>query len=302
VTSGNGHVELMHFSRAPQRVVSLVPSVTDSLIQLGAGDALVGITEYCPQPADAAKPPSRVGGTRTVEIDRVVDLKPDLVIANQEENPREVVEALEEAGLQVWVTFPKSTYDALRILHTLAQLFRLPKAAMRIDTLERTLDWTARSTPEVGPRVFCPIWFEDDSEFGPWWMTFNEDTYAGDLLRICGADNIFAKRNRRYPLAADLGSGEPEPAGERDARYPRITTDEISAADPEVILLPSEPFHFDEGHLGVVREILPGTSAVRDHRVHTVDGSLITWHGVRMARALSELPSFLILAADDNRA
>lgn len=302
MTRGNGHVELMHFSRAPQRVVSLVPSVTESLIQLGAGDALVGITEYCPQPLAAAKTPSRIGGTKTVQVDRVVELKPDLVIANQEENEREVVEALEQAGVPVWVTFPKSTYDALKILHTLAQLFRLPAASMRIDTLERTLDWTARSTPEERPRVFCPIWFQGQGDSSPWWMTFNDDTYAGDLLRICGAENIFSSRERRYPLAADLGEAVVEPAGERDTRYPRVSTEEIAAADPQVILLPSEPFAFDDEHVELVDKLLADTSAVRRGRVHRVEGSLITWHGTRMARALSELPSYFQLAKDENRA
>ncbi|MGA9532321.1 MAG: helical backbone metal receptor [Anaerolineales bacterium] len=299
MTSGNGHAELMHFSHAPQRVVSLVPSITDSLIQLGAGDALVGITEYCPLPVAVAKPPTIVGGTKTVDVDRVAELKPDLVIANQEENPREVVGAMEEAGLQVWVTFPKSTYDALRILHTLAQLFRLPAAPMRIETLERTLDWTARSTPEDRLRVFCPIWYEAGSDLGPWWMTFNGETYAGDLLRICGGDNIFAKRERRYPLAADLGSVEQEPPGERDTRYPRMRIDEIAAADPQVILLPSEPFAFDEGHHELVSELLADTEAVRRGRIHRIDGSLISWHGTMMARALSELPAHLQLVDDD---
>jgi len=275
VTSGNGHVELMHFNRAPQRVVSLVPSVTDSLFQLGAGDSLVGVTDYCPVPMSATKPPSRVGGTRTVDTERVAALKPDLVIANQEENPKDAVEALEESGVQVWVTFPKSPYDALRILHTLTQLFRLPAAAIRIETLERTLDWTARSTPDRRPRVFCPIWFEEQSALGSWWMTFNADTYAGDLLRVCGGDNVFADRERCYPLGADLG-----------------------AADPEVILLPSEPFAFGEGHVELVRKLLPESNAVRHDRVHRVDGRLITWHGTKMAQALAELPSYFNFGDD----
>lgn len=292
MTSGNGHVELMHFSRAPQRVVSLVPSVTDSLFQLGAGDALIGVTDYCPVPVTVAKPPSRVGGTRTVDVERVVALKPDLVIANQEENPKQAVEALEEGGLQVWVTFPKSPYDALRILHTLTQLFRLPQAAVRVETLERTLDWTARSTPDRGRRVFCPIWYEAESAFGTWWMTFNADTYAGDLLRVCGGDNVFADLERRYPLAADLGEADPEPAGERDTRYPRVHTEAIAELDPEVILLPSEPFAFGDEHLRLVRDLLRGSSAVRNDRVYPVDGRLITWHGTRMAQALAELPSY----------
>jgi ABC-type Fe3+-hydroxamate transport system substrate-binding protein len=292
MNSGNGHLGLMHFSRAPQRVVSLVPSMTESLYQLGAGMSVVGVTEYCPVPADAAAAPAKVGGTRTVNVERVMALEPDLVVANQEENPKEAVEELEEAGAQVWVTFPRSTYDSIRILHTLAQLFRLPQAALQVETLERTLDWTAQSTPADGPRYFCPIWHQAESPFGSWWMTFNGDTYAADLLRVCGGRNVFESRKRLYPLSADLGTDEPEAEGERDTRYPRVSSREVSDGDPEVILLPSEPFAFGEDHVESVMDMFQTTSAVRQGRVHRVDGSLITWHGTRMARALRDLPAY----------
>lgn len=292
MNSGNGRIELLDFHQPPERLVSLVPSVTDSLYQLGAGPRLVGVTDFCPQPLEVARPPARVGGTRAPNVQAVVELAPDLVIANQEENSKEAVESLEAAGLKVWVTFPKRIDDALALLYTLAKLLRLEGAVVRLQTLEVTIDWARRALTDQPLRLFCPIWFQDDGDLAPWWMTFNEDTYCHDVLALSNGSNIFAERQRRYPLAADLGAGEAEPAGERDTRYPRVRPEEVIDANPEVILLPSEPFPFQAEHLAVVKEQFAKTTAIVSDRVHLIDGRLIAWHGTRLARALSELPSY----------
>ena len=105
---GNGRDKALHFHHPPKRVVSLVPSMTESLFDLGLGDVVVGITDYCIYPAELLKNLPRVGGTKDVSEDEILDLKPDFVIANQEENSRQLVEKLEAAGIRVWVTFPKS--------------------------------------------------------------------------------------------------------------------------------------------------------------------------------------------------
>lgn len=292
MSSGNGRIELLDFHEPPKRLVSLVPSMTDSLYVLGAGDRLVAVTDFCPQPLDLAKPPARIGGTRSPEIEAVIELEPDLVIANQEENGKEAVEALEAAGLKVWVTFPRSIDDAIALLYTLTKLLRLQEAVVRLQTLEVTIDWAKRALSDEPMRLFCPIWRQESGGQAPWWMTFNRETYCHDVLSLCNGANIFADRQRRYPLAADLADEESEPPGERDTRYPRVRPQEVNEADPEVILLPSEPFHFQAEHLAVVERELAGTAAVKNERVHLVDGRLIAWHGTRLARALSELPSY----------
>jgi ABC-type Fe3+-hydroxamate transport system substrate-binding protein len=137
--------------------------------------------------------------------------------------------------------------------------------------------------------VFAPIWFEP-------LMTFNADTYASDLLRVCGAQNVFAERERLYPLKADLGQVEPLPPDDpriagRDTRYPRVTLEEVEAAQPDVILLPSEPFPFGETHIPIFAKM--DVPAAREGRIHLIDGSLLTWHGTRIARAFNALPSLL---------
>jgi len=114
-----------------------------------------------------------------------------------------------------------------------------------------------------------------------------------------GGENIFYTRERRYPMAADLGEDEPETAGDRDTRYPRVTRSEIIAGNPELILLPSEPFPYTEMHREEVLSLLRETAAVRSGQVYLVDGSLITWHGTRLARALQELPD--LFAGDSPR-
>jgi ABC-type Fe3+-hydroxamate transport system substrate-binding protein len=173
------------------------------------------------------------------------------------------------------------------------KLFKLGEQAARVETMARTLDWTDRATTgRLAIPTFCPIWQGEKSEHGPWFMTFNYQTYAHDVLAKSGGMNVFAGRMRRYPLEADLGLGEAEAAGERDIRYPRVTVEEVRTSAPEVILLPSEPFAFDENHKVQIESWLSDTPAVQSGRVHLIDGSLITWHGTRMGKALSELPVF----------
>lgn len=274
-------------------MVSLFPSMTESLYDMGVGDRLVGVTDFCRPRENPQTPLARVGGTRSPDIEAVRRLQPDLVIANREENSKDSVEGLAQAGLTIWLTFPKSTLDALNLLWTLVKLFRLGEQAARVETLARTLDWTDRATTgRLAIPTFCPIWQGEKSPVGPWFMTFNYQTYAHDVLAKSGGMNVFAGRMRRYPLEADLGVGVAEDPGERDVRYPRVTVEEVRQAAPEVILLPSEPFSFSEDHRQQIEGWFEGTPAVQVGRVHLIDGSLITWHGTRLGKALSELPVY----------
>jgi ABC-type Fe3+-hydroxamate transport system substrate-binding protein len=293
---GNGYNRTIEFTRPPERVVSLVPSMTESLFDLGFGESVVGITDFCTHPKHALQGISRVGGPKNPDIDQIIQIEPDLVLVNQEENAKEGVEALQSAGLKVWITFPKTVRQSLDILWILVGIYQSKPAAARLETLELTLDWAkAASADHTRWRFFCPIWYQAETNSGlpEWWMTFNHQTYVHDLLHILGGENVFSDRARRYPLGADLGLDEPEMTGERDERYPRVTLGEIVESDPEVILLPSEPYPFDEKNLEHFLERFNETSAAKQKKVFTLDGSLLTWHGTRLARSLSELPSLL---------
>ena len=285
-------------TRPPRRVVSLVPSVTESLFDLNLGDRLVAITDYCIHPADKVAHLPRIGGTKNPDVERIISLKPDLVIANREENHKESVVALREAGIPVWVTFPRTVLEAINLLWNIMHVFDEPAMVPRVLLIEQTYDWVLRlsESREKPRRVFVPIWLDP-------LMTFNADTYCHDILRVCGGANVFAERDRRYPLDADLGKAQPYAADDpravgRDTRYPRVTLEEVAAAQPDVILLPSEPYSFTEAHIPPFAAL--DIPAAHEKQIKLVDGSLLTWHGTRLAYALNTLPTLLYSDGNDD--
>jgi ABC-type Fe3+-hydroxamate transport system substrate-binding protein len=275
----------------PQRVVSLVPSITESLFDLNLGERLIAITDYCVYPEAGVAGLPHIGGTKNPNVGQIIALKPDMVIANAEENRREDIDSLRQAGVAVWVTFPRTVADAINLLWNIMQVFDDATMVPRVRLIEQTMDWVqgiSRANEDHPPRVFVPIWLDP-------LMTFNADTYSHDLLRVCGGLNVFAERQRKYPLKADLGVGQPYPPDQiegRDTRYPRITLEEVEAAQPDVILLPSEPFQFTEAHVPIFAGL--DVPAARSNRIHLIDGSLLTWHGTRLAHALNAIPSLLL--------
>ena len=279
------------WKQPPNRVVSLVPSVTESLFELGFGEKVVAITDYCVRPAHLLGNLVRVGGPKQPDLDAIENLSPDLVIANQEETQREFIEELAQRGIRVWLIFPKSVDDSMNLLRLYLALFHSDKYVMKVNSLQIAVDY-ARIAAETEQQTsyFCPIWFEREDGID-WWMTFNQDTYPHDLLTLFGGINVFATRERLYPKSADLGKGKAEPAEGSDTRYPRVTATEVIAAQPEMILLPSEPYNFSERDKQLVLSTFADTPAVRNDRVYLVDGSYLTWYGVRIAKALQAMPA-----------
>jgi iron complex transport system substrate-binding protein len=286
-------------TRVPTRVVSLVPSFTESMIDLGVGDTLVGITDYCHVSDEIAGKVERVGGILDSDVSAITALKPDLVIADQEENDRSTVEKIQAAGIRVWVTFTRCVEDSVKILWEMVRLFDVEQqSGERIRVMERSLDWVSRAArDQAAIRVFCPIWREQIDPVGTYWMTFNWDTYSHSVLLNCGGVNIFEDRERHYPLMADLGREESEDPGECDTRYPRILPDEVIERDPEIVLIPSEPYEFSSADINEIEELLAKTSAVRTGNIVRIDGRLVTWHGTRLAKAIAELPVIFSSAA-----
>ncbi len=280
--------------KIPQRVVSLIPSVTESLFELGFGSRVVGITDYCIHPAEQLKNIKRVGGPKDASVAAITALKPDLVIANREENTRWLVESLQDGGMPVWLTFPQTARAAVAELFALARLFRSGAALRQAQELERALEWAAIAAEDAEHvRYFCPIWQETLETGESWWMTFNDQTYSGDLLRQLGAVNVFAERARRYPLLAELGKLPEEAPGLRDTRYPRVGVKEIIAAQPDVILLPDEPFAYSQDNFAKIAALFADTPAAKNGRILPVDGTLLFWYGTRMAKALQTLPGLI---------
>jgi ABC-type Fe3+-hydroxamate transport system substrate-binding protein len=244
-----------------RRIVSLVPSLTEALFALELGERVVGITDWCVHPADAVAGVPRVGGTKNPSLERVLELRPELVIANHEENTRRDVERMRKAGLEVWVTDPRSVLDAVSLLGELADLGAPAAARARvIDPIHEALARAAARRAARPVRVFCPIWKRP-------WMAVGRDTYANDLLQVCGGANVFGDRPER--------------------RYPIVEEAEIVAAAPEVILLPDEPYAFGPRDSAELSEWdLP---AARLGAIHCLDGTLVSWYGPRIARAIEAL-------------
>jgi ABC-type Fe3+-hydroxamate transport system substrate-binding protein len=268
------------FIRPPRRVVSLVPSDTLNLFALGAGDRLVGRTRYCVAPEGEVEHVPVVGGTKDVDVRAVAALEPDLVVSNQEENSRAHVEELARLQLPVFVAFPRRVADGLAHLARLARILGAQDASR--DLLRRGL--RALRAAEESPRpplaAFVPIWMEP-------LMTVNADTFISDALSLAGGRNVFADRERRYPLQADLGAAEARPAGERDTRYPRVTLEEVALRAPEVVLLPDEPHPFGEADAQVFRTRLPAA------KIAFCSGRDLSWYGAQSVDGLDRLRALI---------
>jgi ABC-type Fe3+-hydroxamate transport system substrate-binding protein len=277
----------LQFFDAPRRVVSLVPSDTLSVAALGCGDSLVGRTDYCELPQDVVRRVPSVGGTKNPRVDDIVRLEPDLVLANQEENTRGDLEALAQRGVPVYVAFPKRVADGLAHLAKLARVFRVDGDAAVRELVKRGYE-AQRSAEEARRtarpvRAFCPIWMAP-------LMTIHGDTFISNMLALCGAHNVFADRERRYPLAADLGRASPlapDRVGERDVRYPRVTLEEVVERAPEIVILPDEPHPFTEEDAAVFRALaIP--AAERGAVVHT-SGKDLCWYGARSVEGIARV-------------
>ncbi len=275
------------FGAAPKRVVSLVPSDTLTIADLGCADALVGRTDYCELPADVvAKLPS-VGGTKDARAAAIMDLQPDLVVANQEENTRGTLESLVQAGVRVYIAFPKRVADGLAHMAKLARIFRVERDPRVRDLVKRGYDAVREADADRAARrplrTFCPIWMQP-------LMTIHGSTFISDMLLLAGAENVFAGRERRYPLAADLGRGTiaaPEDVAGRDVRYPRVTLEEVVLAQPELILLPDEPHPFSEADADSFRAL--DVPAARAGAVVRTNGKDLCWYGSRSVDGLGRV-------------
>ncbi|MER5933090.1 helical backbone metal receptor [Streptomyces sp. NPDC002054] len=236
--------------RAVPRVVSLVPSLTEAVAETGPG-LLVGATDWCSHPAGLDL--VRVGGTKNPDLAAITALRPDLVVANEEENRAPDLAALRAAGLEVLVTEIRDLPQALRELdRLLVGALGLPRPGW-LDAAEEA--WTGLA-PAGEWRAFVPVWRRP-------WMVLGRDTFAGDLLARLGVRNVYA------------GHAE---------RYPRVPAEELAAAGCDLVVLPDEPYLFtaQDGP-----EAFPGLPAA------LVSGRHLTWYGPSLAEAPAVLAAAL---------
>jgi ABC-type Fe3+-hydroxamate transport system substrate-binding protein len=229
----------------PKRIISLVPSQTELLFDLGLDAETVGITKFCIHPPSWIKTKESVGGTKTVNIDQIHLLKPDLIIANKEENVREQIEELAR-NYPVWLTDVNNLADALQMI---ADIGILTGKAANANTLISNIRKAFSEIPKMEKPVKTAylIWRKP-------YMTVGGDTFINDMLQQCGFRNIFSGKKR----------------------YPEINIEDLSIAHCQLLLLSSEPYPFKQKHIDELRSRLPGI------KILLADGEFFSWYGSRL--------------------
>ena len=219
------------------RIVSLCPSLTELVFALERGPELVGVTRFCVHPAEGVSVLETVGGTKDPDIARIVELAPDVVLMNREENRVEDAAALRQAGLRVHDSMPRTPAETAAMVRSIgAELGRAERVRRR-----------AAGQPRV--RFAYLIWRKP-------WMSVNADTFAHALLALAGGENVF---------------------GARPVRYPEVTAENLEAADPDLVLLSTEPFPFEGKHADELARL----SGIERERFALADGEYLSWHGSR---------------------
>ena len=233
------------------RIVSLCPSLTELAFDLGRGEELVGRTKFCVHPVGRVERIESVGGTKNPKIARIVELAPDLVLMNEEENRREDAEALAAAGLRLHVSFPRDVTETAHMVRDIGSALERPVEAERIaaDIERRAARVRLAGSSSTPVRYTYLIWRNP-------WMAAGGQTFVTAMLGLAGGINVFADHPDRYPVVA---------------------AEDLAAADPETVFLSSEPFPFKDKH---AEELAVATGLSRE-RMHFVDGEYLTWHGSR---------------------
>ncbi len=235
----------IYLPNPPKRIISLVPSQTELLVDLGLEDRIVGVTKFCVHPRDLREKKTIVGGTKNYRFEVIDSLRPDLIIGNKEENDQEGIEIL-ASMYPVWMS------DILTVEDSLKMILELGKVT---DTLYKAEEIVKQLKMDLNPAMpfkgtaFYLIWNEPI-------MVAGQDTFINEMLSIAGYKNLIST-----------------------SRYPEVNIEDLQALDPDYLLLSSEPFPFKEKHLSHFKTLLPNA------RVRIVDGELFSWYGSRLLKA-----------------
>jgi ABC-type Fe3+-hydroxamate transport system substrate-binding protein len=246
---GNG----IKLSEYPKRIVSLVPSQTELLFDLGLDAEVLGITKYCIHPPQWQAEKTIVGGTKNFQIEIIDSLKPDLIIGNREENNKDGILQLYKK-YAVWMSEIYTYEDALQMIAWVGLLVNKEKRAYAlIAEIRKGFESIKINRPK---RVLYLIWRKP-------WMAAGRDTFINSLLEKIGLQNCLPEQSR----------------------YPVLTNDELKSIDPEIVFLSSEPYPFKEKHIEEIQTILPNAKIVM------VDGEMFSWYGSRLVKAVQYLNS-----------
>lgn len=245
----------LEISSVPNRIISLVPSQTELLYDLGLRDEVIGITKFCLHPEEWFHGKTRVGGTKTYDFEKIKALAPDLIIGNKEENEREQIEQLMER-YPVWMSDIYTLADALEMIVNLGALLNRKQEAEALKIkIEKAFDVFGdfvRQTPLNNMKVAYFIWRQP-------YMVAGSHTFIDHMLLRCGFKNVFSS--------------------DSFTRYPELSPGQLKEAAPDIILLSSEPYPFKEKHVAEFQSIC------KNAKIITVDGELFSWYGSRLLHA-----------------
>lgn len=234
-----------------KRIVSLVPSLTELLIDLGLKDQTIGRTRFCIHPKDEINDIQIIGGTKNPRLDDIVAMNPDLILCNKEENRKEDIEVLQKYA-DVRVTEIATIEDGLLEISSLGELLGVRKSA---NTLVNEINELIQNRPECCPLSAAYFIWKDP------WMSVGNDTYIHDIMQTWQLTNIYGDKKR----------------------YPKTTLEELASRNPDVILLSSEPYPFKEKHFAEIRQACPTS------KIELVNGEWFSWYGSRMKPAFEWL-------------
>ena len=232
----------------PKKIISLVPSQTELLYDLGLDVEIVGITQFCIHPKEKYKEKIKVGGTKNIKIDKIRALKPDLIIANKEENSKEDIEALAKE-FPVWISDIYNLADSYKMITDIGELCNKESKAIEIVKQIRS-DFKQMIKAKHSPSVAYIIWQKP-------MMSVNQNTFIHEMLLESGFHNVFKNHSDRYP---------------------EITAKELTEANPDYIFLSSEPYPFKENHLKEFGQKFPNSVII------LADGEMFSWYGSRLKK------------------
>jgi ABC-type Fe3+-hydroxamate transport system substrate-binding protein len=235
----------------PQRIVSLVPSQTELLFDLGLGERVVGVTKFCIHPAEARKKATVIGGTKNFDFEKIASLNPDLIIGNKEENYQAGIDQL-AANYPVWLSDISNLAEALDMIRRVGFIAGAKEKAEVLAT-EIATSFAALAPVGADNAPTTAAYFIWRKPY----MVAAEGTFINDMLRRAGLANVFASQQR----------------------YPEIIADQLATAAPQRILLSSEPYPFSEKHIAEFQQIC------RDAKIEIVDGELFSWYGSRLRKS-----------------
>ena len=244
----------------PKRIISIVPSQTELLFDLGLRDEVIGITKFCNHPDEWFRTKSKVGGTKKLNLEIIRNLKPDLIIGNKEENSREQIEDLMNE-FPAWMSDIKNLDDALWMIQEIGKMVDKKETALKIaNEIQNKFSALELSKFDIHHSKLSAylIWRNP-------LVTVGSNTFINDMMIRCGLKNVF----------------------DNLSRYPEITSEELMQAKPKVILLSSEPYPFKEKHVSEFQNVCPNALIL------IVDGEMFSWYGSRLLKAPEYFPQLI---------